>query len=41
MVVGVPVSDTIKIVSDGTVQETPERNLLWAAQTLKPLNIIS
>ncbi len=33
MVVGVPVSDTIKIVSDGTVQETPERNLLWAAQT--------
>lgn len=33
MVVGVPVSDTIKIVSDGTVQETPERSLLWAAQT--------
>ena len=33
VVVGVPVSDTIKIVSDGTVQETPERNLLWAAQT--------
>ncbi|WP_131040727.1 2-C-methyl-D-erythritol 4-phosphate cytidylyltransferase, partial [Clostridioides difficile] len=33
VVVGVPVSDTIKIVSDGTVQETPERSLLWAAQT--------
>ena len=33
-VAGVPVKDTIKVVSmDQTVQETPERSLLWAAQT--------
>ncbi|WP_265328169.1 IspD/TarI family cytidylyltransferase [Clostridioides difficile] len=37
----VPVSDTIKIVSDGTVQETPERSLLWQHKPLKHLNIIS
>ncbi len=33
-VAGVPVKDTIKIVSpDGMVNETPDRSLLWAAQT--------
>jgi len=33
-VAGVPVKDTIKVVSaDQTVQETPDRSLLWAAQT--------
>ena len=33
-VAGVPVKDTIKLVSpDQMVQETPDRSLLWAAQT--------
>ena len=33
-VAGVPVKDTIKLVSpDGMVNETPDRSLLWAAQT--------
>jgi len=33
-VAGGPVKDTIKVVSaDQTVQETPDRSLLWAAQT--------
>jgi len=33
-VAGVPVKDTIKVVSaNQTVQETPDRSLLWAAQT--------
>ncbi len=33
-VAGVPVKDTIKRVSsDGWVEETPDRSLLWAAQT--------
>jgi 2-C-methyl-D-erythritol 4-phosphate cytidylyltransferase len=33
-IAGVPVKDTIKVVSmDQTVQETPDRSLLWAAQT--------
>ncbi len=33
-VAGVPVKDTIKVVSTNqTVQETPDRSLLWAAQT--------
>jgi 2-C-methyl-D-erythritol 4-phosphate cytidylyltransferase len=33
VVVGVPVSDTIKIVKDGQIESTPDRSLLWAAQT--------
>jgi 2-C-methyl-D-erythritol 4-phosphate cytidylyltransferase len=33
VVVGVPVSDTIKIVKDGEIESTPDRSLLWAAQT--------
>ncbi|MBS5788644.1 MAG: 2-C-methyl-D-erythritol 4-phosphate cytidylyltransferase [Clostridioides difficile] len=33
VVVGVPVNDTIKIVNNGVVENTPDRNLLWAAQT--------
>ncbi len=32
-VVGVPVKDTIKEVSDGLIQGTPERRRLWKAQT--------
>ena len=33
-VAGVPVKDTIKVVSDrGLVEQTPERRTLWAAQT--------
>ncbi|MCF6465854.1 2-C-methyl-D-erythritol 4-phosphate cytidylyltransferase [Clostridium sp. Cult2] len=33
-VIGVPVKDTIKVVKDNnTVDNTPKRNLLWAAQT--------
>ena len=33
-IVGVPVKDTIKIVGmDGIVQDTPDRNTLWAVQT--------
>nr|WP_024621634.1 2-C-methyl-D-erythritol 4-phosphate cytidylyltransferase [Clostridioides mangenotii] len=33
VVVGVPVSDTIKIVKNGEIESTPDRSLLWAAQT--------
>ena len=33
VVTGVPVKDTIKIVSEDTVESTPERSTLWAAQT--------
>ncbi len=29
----VPVKDTIKVVEDGMVSETPDRRTLWAAQT--------
>jgi 2-C-methyl-D-erythritol 4-phosphate cytidylyltransferase len=32
-VVGVPVKDTIKTVVDGRIVATPERRLLWQAQT--------
>jgi 2-C-methyl-D-erythritol 4-phosphate cytidylyltransferase len=32
-VVGVPVKDTIKRVEDGLIRETPDRRLLWQAQT--------
>lgn len=33
-IIGVPVTDTIKSVGkDNTIKETPERSLLWAAQT--------
>jgi len=31
--VGVPVIDTVKVVMDGVVQETLNRDLLWAVQT--------
>ncbi len=32
--IGMPVKETIKVVAeDGTVQATPRRNILWAAQT--------
>ena len=33
LIAGVPVKDTIKIVNDGIVKDTPDRNFLWAAQT--------
>ncbi|MDR0880440.1 MAG: 2-C-methyl-D-erythritol 4-phosphate cytidylyltransferase [Clostridioides sp.] len=33
VVVGVPVSDTIKIVNEGVIEDTPDRSLLWSAQT--------
>ena len=33
MVVGVPVKDTIKIVIDGKITDTPNRANLWSAQT--------
>lgn len=33
VVVGVPVRDTIKVVSQGTIENTPNRSTLWAAQT--------
>ncbi|MDD2365745.1 MAG: 2-C-methyl-D-erythritol 4-phosphate cytidylyltransferase [Desulfuromonadaceae bacterium] len=33
VIVAVPVKDTIKIVCDGTVKETPSRETLWQAQT--------
>ena len=33
VVVGVPVKDTIKIVSNEKIEQTPERSMLWAAQT--------
>ena len=32
-VVGVPVKDTVKMVSDGRITATPERRNLWLAQT--------
>lgn len=32
-VVGVPVKDTIKIAEADFIQETPDRNILWAMQT--------
>jgi 2-C-methyl-D-erythritol 4-phosphate cytidylyltransferase len=32
-IVGVPVKDTIKLVRDGMIDETPARSLLWQAQT--------
>lgn len=32
-VVGVPVKDTIKIVKDGVIEDTPDRSIVWAAQT--------
>jgi 2-C-methyl-D-erythritol 4-phosphate cytidylyltransferase len=33
-VIGVPVTDTIKVVSgENSIQSTPQRSLLWAAQT--------
>ncbi len=33
-IVGVPVKDTIKVVGDqGNITNTPNRDLLWAAQT--------
>ncbi|WP_091663786.1 2-C-methyl-D-erythritol 4-phosphate cytidylyltransferase [Alteribacillus iranensis] len=32
-VLGVPVKDTIKTVSDGMIQQTLDRNTLWAIQT--------
>jgi 2-C-methyl-D-erythritol 4-phosphate cytidylyltransferase len=31
--VAVPVKDTVKVVRDGVVRETPPRNSLWLAQT--------
>ncbi|WP_413161330.1 2-C-methyl-D-erythritol 4-phosphate cytidylyltransferase [Capilliphycus salinus ALCB114379] len=34
LIAGVPVKDTIKVVdSDGLIQDTPDRQKLWAAQT--------
>lgn len=33
VVAGVPVKDTIKVVSENTIESTPERNTLWSAQT--------
>lgn len=33
VVVGVPVRDTIKVVSQETIEKTPNRSTLWAAQT--------
>lgn len=33
VVVGVPVKDTIKVVEDGIVKDTPSREKLWSAQT--------
>ena len=33
VVVGVPLKDTVKEVSDGIVMNTPKRDTLWAAQT--------
>ncbi|ABA87366.1 2-C-methyl-D-erythritol-4-phosphate cytidylyltransferase [Syntrophotalea carbinolica DSM 2380] len=32
-IVGVPVKDTIKLVTDGMIDSTPDRSLLWQAQT--------
>lgn len=39
VVVGVPVSDTIKIVKNGEIESTPDRSLLWAAQTPQVLSM--
>ena len=33
VVVGVPVKDTIKVVDDGIVNDSPSREKLWSAQT--------
>ncbi|MGL5694215.1 MAG: 2-C-methyl-D-erythritol 4-phosphate cytidylyltransferase [Peptostreptococcaceae bacterium] len=33
VVVGTPVKDTIKVVNNGNVKDTPRRESLWAAQT--------
>lgn len=33
LIAAVPVKDTIKIVNDGIIKDTPDRNYLWAAQT--------
>lgn len=33
VVVGVPAKDTIKVVEDGVIKETPKRSKLWLAQT--------
>lgn len=33
VVAGVPVRDTIKVVNNDTIEETPERSMLWSAQT--------
>jgi 2-C-methyl-D-erythritol 4-phosphate cytidylyltransferase len=33
LIAAVPVKDTIKIVNEGIVKDTPDRNYLWAAQT--------
>lgn len=33
VVVGIPVKDTIKVVCDGIINDTPKRDYLWAAQT--------
>lgn len=33
VVVGMPVKDTIKIVNEGNIKDTPNRANLWAAQT--------
>lgn len=33
IVVGVPVRDTIKIVQNDTIENTPDRSTLWSAQT--------
>ena len=32
-VLAVPVKDTVKVVADGIVRETPDRSTLWAVQT--------
>ena len=33
VVVGVPVKDTIKVVEDGIIKNSPQRSTLWSAQT--------
>ncbi|AFY74091.1 2-C-methyl-D-erythritol 4-phosphate cytidylyltransferase [Synechococcus sp. PCC 7502] len=33
LIAAIQVKDTIKVVNDGIVQSTPDRNYLWAAQT--------
>lgn len=32
-IAGVPIKDTLKVVQNGIIESTPERNGLWAAQT--------